>query len=59
MAIRAAAPDLVELTMKPLLAAMERFGLVTLRRLTMPLARSAAMSAVRGLIEPLLRDAPV
>jgi DNA-binding transcriptional LysR family regulator len=54
LAIRAAAPDLVELTMKPALAAKARFGLVTLRRRTMP----PALSVVRGLMEQLLRDAP-
>ncbi len=55
LAIRAAAPDLVELTMKPPLAATARFGLVTLRRRTMP----PALSVVRGLMEQLLKDAPV
>lgn len=55
LAIRAAAPDLVELQMQPALSATARFGLVTLRR------RSPApgLEAVRALMAQLLVDAPV
>lgn len=54
LAIRAAAPDLVELTMQPPLAATARFGLVTLRRRTVP----PGLDAVRALMTQLLNDAP-
>lgn len=54
LAIRAAAPDLVELSMQPALAAMARFGLVTLRRRTEP----PGLAAVRALMAQLLRDKP-
>lgn len=52
LAIRAAAPDLVELDMQPALAAMARFGLVTLARRSEP----PALAIVRELIELLLHD---
>ena len=52
LAIRAAAPDLVELDMQPALAAMARFGLVTLARRSEP----PALAMVRELIELLLHD---
>ncbi len=54
LAIRAAAPDLVELKMQPALAATARFGLVTLTRRTV----SPALAAVRALMEQLLIDTP-
>jgi DNA-binding transcriptional LysR family regulator len=54
LAIRAAAPDLVELTMQPPLAATARFGLVTLRRRTMP----PGLAIVRELMAQLLVDRP-
>ena len=52
LAIRAAAPDLVELEMQPALAATARFGLVTLRRRTLP----AGLPLVRELMARLLVD---
>jgi DNA-binding transcriptional LysR family regulator len=52
LAIRAAAPDLIELKMRPLLAATARFGLVTLRRRTFP----PALEVVRALMAELLAD---
>ena len=52
LAIRAAAPDLVELDMQPALAAMARFGLVTLARRSEP----PALAMVRELIALLLHD---
>jgi DNA-binding transcriptional LysR family regulator len=55
LAIRAAAPDLVELKMQPPLAATARFGLVTLRRRTVP----PGLAAVRALMTELLIDGPV
>lgn len=54
LAIRAAAPDLVELKMQPPLAASARFGLVTLRRRTLP----PGLVIVRALMAQLLVDAP-
>lgn len=54
LAIRAAAPDLVELTLRPALAATARFGLVTLRRRTEP----PGLTAVRALMARWLRDEP-
>ena len=54
LAIRAAAPDLVELKMQPALAATARFGLVTLKRRTV----SPALEAVRALMAQLLTDTP-
>ena len=54
LAIRAAAPDLVELQLQPVLAATARFGLVTLRRRTEP----PALELVRMLMQELLRDPP-
>lgn len=55
LAIRAAAPDLVELALQPPLAATARFGLVTLQRRSEP----AALTAVMALMAQCLRDAPV
>jgi DNA-binding transcriptional LysR family regulator len=55
LAIRAAAPDLVELKMQPALAATARFGLVTLRRRTVP----PGLAAVRALMTQLLIDGPI
>ncbi len=55
LAIRAAAPDLVELTLDPPLAATARFGLVTLRRRTTP----PALEVVRQLMAELLVDVGV
>jgi DNA-binding transcriptional LysR family regulator len=55
LAIRAAAPDLIELKMQPELAATARFGLVTLSRRTVP----PALAAVRELMAQLLVDGPV
>ena len=52
LAIRAAAPDLVELRVQPALAATARFGLVTLRRRTAP----PGMAVVRALMTRLLVD---
>ncbi len=52
LAIRAAAPDLVELDMQPALAATARFGLVTLRRRTEP----PALALVRSLMAQRLRE---
>jgi DNA-binding transcriptional LysR family regulator len=54
LAIRAAAPDLVPLTMTPALAATARFALVTLRRRTVP----PTLAVVRALMDELLRDGP-
>jgi hypothetical protein len=54
LAIRAAAPDLVELRMQPPLAATARFGLVTLRRRTVP----TGLVVVRALMAQLLVDGP-
>jgi len=54
LAIRAAAPDLVELKMQPALAATARFGLVTLARRSAP----PGLAIVRGLMAQLLVDAP-
>jgi len=52
LAIRAAAPDLVELRMKPEMRGVARFGLVTLRRRT----EAPALAIVRELMDDLLRD---
>jgi DNA-binding transcriptional LysR family regulator len=52
LAIRAAAPDLVELDMKPALNGVARFGLVTLRRRT----EAPALPILRELMDALLRD---
>ena len=54
LAIRAAAPDLVELKMQPALAATARFGLVTLGRRTTP----PGLAIVRALMTQLLVDGP-
>jgi DNA-binding transcriptional LysR family regulator len=54
LAIRAAAPDLVELKMQPALAATARFGLVTLRRRTVP----PGLAIVRTLMQKHLVDGP-
>jgi DNA-binding transcriptional LysR family regulator len=53
LAIRAAAPDLIELKMKPPLAATARFGMVTLRRRT----SQPSLELVRALMAELLVDA--
>jgi len=53
LAIRAAAPDLVEVKLNPPLAATARFGLVTLRRRTLP----PGLDAVRALMGERLVDA--
>ncbi len=52
LAIRAAAPELVELKMRPALNATARFGLVTVARRT----EAPALSIVRELMQRLLRD---
>jgi DNA-binding transcriptional LysR family regulator len=52
LAIRAAAPDLVELPMQPPLNAAARFGLVTLRHRT----ESPALAVLRELMPRLLSD---
>jgi DNA-binding transcriptional LysR family regulator len=54
LAIRAAAPELVELKMEPALAVPARFGLVTLRRRTEP----PGLAVVRALMEQWLTDRP-
>lgn len=52
LAIRAAAPDLVELKMKPAMEGVARFGLVTLRRRT----EAPTLPILRELMQDLLRD---
>lgn len=52
LAIRAAAPDLVELNLRPALAASARFALVTLRRRSLP----RGLEVVRALMASLLVD---
>ncbi len=52
VAIRAAAPELVELALKPALNATARFGIVTLARRAEP----PALPIVRKLVEELMRD---
>jgi DNA-binding transcriptional LysR family regulator len=52
IAIRAAARDLVELTLKPAMNATARFGIVTLARRAEP----AALAIVRKLLTELMRD---
>jgi len=52
LAIRAAAPDLVELDMRPALKRVARFGLVTMDRRT----EAPALPILRELIDALLRD---
>lgn len=52
LAIRAAAPDLVELRMKPPMDRTARFGLVTLRRRT----EAPGLVVVRELMQQLLHD---
>lgn len=54
LAIRAAAPDLVELRLEPELAFNARFGLVTLARRT----EAPGLGLVRELMSRLLRDNP-
>jgi DNA-binding transcriptional LysR family regulator len=54
LAIRAAAPELVELRMRPALEATARFGLVTLARRSLP----PGLAAVRALMAQALRDTP-
>ncbi|MBO9649250.1 MAG: LysR family transcriptional regulator [Variovorax sp.] len=52
LAIRAAAPDLVELKMTPPIDRVARFGLVTLRRRT----EAPGLSIVRELMQELMHD---
>ncbi len=52
IAIRAAAPDLVELALKPAMNATARFGIVTLARRAEP----PALLIVRKLVTDLMRD---
>ena len=52
LAIRGAAPDLVELVLKPALNAQARFGLVTLAGR----AEAPALPIVRQLMEALMHD---
>jgi len=52
LAIRAAAPDLVELRLAPSFVAKARFGLVTLRRRTEP----PGLAALRALMDELMVD---
>jgi len=52
LAIRAAAPDLVELKMNPPLDGVARFGLFTLRRRT----EAPALAVLRTLMDELMRD---
>lgn len=52
IAIRAAAPDLVELTLKPAMNATARFGIVTLARRAEP----PALPIVRKLVTDLMKD---
>ena len=54
IAIRAAAPDLVELAVKPAMSATARFGIVTLARRAEP----PALPIVRKLVTELMRDQP-
>jgi len=54
LAIRAAAPDLVELNVRPAVAATARFGLVTLARRT----EAPGLAMVRELVAQLLLDPP-
>ncbi len=54
LAIRAAAPDLVELPLQPALAATARFGLVTLRRRT----PHPGLAIVRALMAQRMVDGP-
>ena len=54
LAIRASAPDLVKLTLRPPLDATARFGLVTLRRRTLP----PGLATVRALMARWLIDQP-
>jgi len=54
LAIRAAAPDLLELALQPALQATARFGLVTLKRRTLP----PGLAAVRALMARCMVDAP-
>lgn len=53
LAIRAAAPELVELALRPPMAASARFGLVTLRRRT----AAPGLALVRELMARLMTDA--
>jgi DNA-binding transcriptional LysR family regulator len=52
LAIRAAAPELIELKMRPVLNATARFGLVTVARRT----EAPALQVVRELMQQRLRD---
>jgi hypothetical protein len=52
IAIRAAAPELVELVLKPAMNAMARFGIVTLARRAEP----PGLPIVRKLVAQLMRE---
>jgi hypothetical protein len=52
LAIRASAPDLVELPVSPALNAKARFGLVTIASRTEP----PLLGKVRGLMREVMRD---
>ena len=52
LAVRAAAPELVELRLQPPLEASARFGLVTLARRTEPLALAAVRQLMQRLLQP-------
>ena len=52
LAIRAAAPELVELGLRPPLDASARFGLVTLARRTEPLALAGVRQLMQRLLQP-------
>lgn len=52
VAIRAAAPDLVELNLKPAINSTARFGMVTLAGRT----EAPGLSVIRNLIQQLMRD---
>jgi hypothetical protein len=54
LAIRAAAPDLVELDVRPEVAISARFGLVTLARRSEP----PGLGHVQALMERLMHDRP-
>jgi hypothetical protein len=52
VAIRAAAPDLAELNLKPAINSTARFGMVTLAGRT----EAPGLSVIRDLIQQLMRD---
>ena len=61
LAIRAAAPDLLELQLQPAMTATARFGLVTLRRRTLPPGLADVQALMARLLvdeEPPLRPVP-